>query len=604
VARRPQYPPIGDYALIADCHSSALVSHRASIDWCCMPRFDSGSCFGRLLDWKGAGHYSITPATEDFDFFRRYVVGTLVLETTFRTGGGEVKVTDCFTMRRGGRDNPHRQILRVVEGIRGAMELRLEIVPRFDYGEVRPWIRRHGLRQHSAIGGNDGLLIFTDVELDVFEEHGLAGDLQVRAGERVRLSMQYVHPEEIDPDPPDPPSPEDLDRRLDETVEWWRRWSSRGRLESPDGPAAIHSAVVLKSLVHGPTGAMVAAATTSLPEKVGGGRNWDYRFSWIRDSTFALQALGELGFDAEAEGFRRFVERSAAGNAGDLQIMFGVGGERRLVEVELDFLEGYRRSRPVRAGNGAYTQDQHDVYGELLALSWRWHQRGHSPEDDYWRFLVELVETAAARWRRADPGLWEVRGKPRHFVHSKVMCWAALDYGIKLAKECGRRAPTRRWGQVRDEIRRAVETRGYDHRRGVFVRAFGSKSMDAAVLLLPNAGFVGYDDERMVRTADAVQEDLGEKGLIWRYREDDGLEGEEGAFLACSFWLVECLARQGRREEAREVYDSAVSTANDVGLYSEEFDPQRGEMLGNFPQALTHLSHIAAAVALSGQPAD
>jgi GH15 family glucan-1,4-alpha-glucosidase len=413
-----------------------------------------------------------------------------------------------------------------------------------------------------------------------------------------------VHPEEIDESIPDPPNPEELDKRLDETIKWWRRWSSRGRLDSPDGAAAIHSAVVLKALSHAPTGALLAAATTSLPEKVGGGRNWDYRFSWIRDSTFALRALGELGYDAEADGFRRFVERSAAGNAEDLQIVFGVGGERRLVEVELDFLEGYRRSRPVRAGNDAYTQDQHDVFGELLGLSWRWHERGHSPDDDYWRFLLELVETAAANWRRVDPGIWEVRGKPHHFVHSKVMCWAALDYGLKLAKESGRRAPTRRWTKVRDEIRQAVETRGYDRKRGVFVRAFGTKAMDAALLLMPNVGFVDYDDERMVRTTDAVWEDLGQDGLLWRYREDDGLEGEEGAFLACSFWLAECLARQNRHDQARQVFDRAVSTANDVGLFSEEFDPKRGEMLGNFPQALTHLSHIAAAVALAGQPAD
>ncbi len=602
--RRSQYPPIADYALIADCHSAALVSHHASIDWCCMPRFDSGSCFGRLLDWKKAGYCSIAPATRAFESFRRYVEGTLVLETTFRTGGGEVRVTDCFTMRRGGAHNPHRQILRVVECVRGAVDLRVEVIPRFDYGEVEPWVRRHGLRMYSAIGGNDGLLISGEVDLEPFAEHGLAGDISIRAGERVRLSIQYVHPEEIDRSVPDPPSPEALDRRLDETIKWWRRWASRGRLDSADGPSVIHSAIVLKALTNGPTGAMVAAATTSLPESIGGGRNWDYRFSWIRDSTFAVRALGELGFDAEADGFRRFVERSAAGNADDLQIMFGVGGERRLVEVDLDFLEGYRRSRPVRAGNAAHLQDQHDVFGELLALSWRWHERGHSPDDDYWRFLAELVETAAVRWRKKDPGIWEVRGDPEHFVHSKVMCWAALDNGIKLAKEAGRRAPTRRWMKVRDEIRQAVETRGYDRRRGVFVRAFGSKAMDAALLLIPTVGFVDYDDERMVRTTDAVAEELGGDGLVWRYREDDGLEGGEGAFLACAFWLVECLARQGRHEEARRVFDSAVSTSNDIGLFSEECDPRRREMLGNFPQALTHLSHIAAAVALAGQPSE
>jgi GH15 family glucan-1,4-alpha-glucosidase len=389
---------------------------------------------------------------------------------------------------------------------------------------------------------------------------------------------------------------------VQETVKWWRRWSGRGRLESSDGPAAIHSAIVLKGLTNAPTGAMIASATTSLPEALGGGRNWDYRFSWIRDSAFALRSLGELGFDAEADGFRRFVERSAAGNEDDLQIVFGPGGERRLVEVEVPELEGYRRSRPVRAGNNAYTQDQHDVYGELLGLSWRWHERGRSPDDDYWRFLVDLVDAAASVWRRKDPGLWEIRGDPQHFVHSKAMCWAALDLGIKLAKESSRQAPVRRWTQTRDQIREAVETRGYDKRRGVFIRAFGNRAMDGALLLLPNVGFVEWDDDRMVRTTDAVWEELGEDDLIWRYRGPDGLEGEEGAFVPCSFWLVECLARQGRVEDARRIFDRAVSTANDVGLFSEEFDPKRRIMLGNFPQGLSHQSHIAAAVALAEPP--
>jgi pentatricopeptide repeat protein len=313
--------------------------------------------------------------------------------------------------------------------------------------------------------------------------------------------------------------------------------------------------------------------------------------------------LVELGRDDEADGFRRFVERSAAGHADELQIAYGVGGERRIGESELDDLDGYRGSRPVRVGNAAATQVQLDVYGHLVDLSWRWHQRGHSPDDDYWRFLVDLVEAAASRWGEPDRGMWEIRGRPQHFVHSKVMCWVALERGIALARECARRAPVRRWTKARDEIRRAVEADGFDRRRGVFVRAFGTRVMDAALLLVPSVGFVGYDDERMVRTTDAIRDELSDEGLLRRFRRPRKGAETEGVFLPCSFWLVECLVHQGRVEEAREVFDRAVSTGNDLGLFSEEFDPASGEMLGNFPQALTHLSHIAAAVALSGAAA-
>jgi GH15 family glucan-1,4-alpha-glucosidase len=343
---------------------------------------------------------------------------------------------------------------------------------------------------------------------------------------------------------------------------------------------------------------VAAAATTSLPERIGGSRNWDYRYTWIRDSAFTVRSLAELGFHAEADGFRRFVERSAAGSAEDLQVIYGLGGERRLDETELRHLEGYRRSRPVRLGNGAARQTQLDVYGHLLLLAYRWHQRGDSPDDDYWRFLVELVEAAATRWSEPDRGIWEMRGEPQHFVHSKAMCWSALEVGIRLAKECSRRAPTRRWAKARDECRRAIERHGYDRKRGVFVQAFDRPALDAALLLLPEAEFVEPTDARMVRTVDAIREELDEGGLLVRYRGADGLRGREGAFLACTFWLVECLARQGRAEEAREVFDRAASTGNDVGLFSEEYDPKAKQMLGNFPQGLTHLSHIAAALAL------
>jgi GH15 family glucan-1,4-alpha-glucosidase len=595
---RDPYPPISDYGFISDCHSVALVSSTGSVDWCCMPRVDVGSCFGRILDWRRGGYCRIAPVSGRPTSTRRYLDGTLVLETMFRSPSGEVRVIDCFTMRPGGAKEPNRQLLRVVEGVQGRVQLRVEVVPRFDYGEIRPWVRKHRAGLYTAIGGNDALVVTGDFDFED-RDHGLISREDVRAGQRLRLSIVYAAPEDIDPDPPDPPDPEDLDKRLDQTIQMWRRWARKGRLDSPDGPAAIRSALVLKGLTRAPTGAIAAAPTTSLPEAIGGGRNWDYRYSWIRDSWLTVRSLAELGYDAEAEGFRRFVERSAAGHADDLQIVYGVGGERRLIESEVDSLEGYRRSRPVRVGNDAHTQDQHDVFGTLLELAYRWHQRGHSPDDDYWHFLVDLVDEAARRWSDKDPGIWELRGKPEHFVHSKVMCWAALDRGITLARECARRAPTRRWTKVRDEIRRSIERNGYDRKRGVFVRAYGSKAMDASLLVIPVVEFCAFDDDRMVRTTDQIREELGKEGLLRRYLLSDGLKAEEGAFLPAQFWLAEVLARQGRMDDAREAFDRGVAAGNDLGLFSEEFDPRNDVALGNFPQGLTHLAHIGAAVAIA-----
>ncbi len=591
-----RYPPISDYALIADCHSAALVSRSGSIDWCCMPRLDAGSVFGRLLRWDDGGYCSVAPATQS-EVSRRYLEDTLVLETTFRTGGGEVRLFDCMTMRRGGAEEPYQQILRVVEGVRGQTRLRAVVCPRFDYGEVTPWIRQHAVRCYSAIGGNDALVVQSDADIAP-GRHDLEATFTVRPGERIRLSITFVRPEDLDSQsPPEPLQPEDLDRRLDETIKWWRRWASKVEVDERFPDPITRSAIVLKSLSNAPTGAIAAAPTTSLPEVPGGQSNWDYRYTWIRDSSFAVRSLADLGCEAEADGFRRFVERSAAGNAHDLQVLYGVGGERRLPELVLGAAEGYRGAKPVRVGNAAATQLQLDVYGELLDLSWRWHLRGHSPDDDYWRFIVDLVEAAATRWPQPDQGLWEDRGRARHYVHSKVMCWAALDRGIRLAEECLRSAPTRRWTQIRDRIRRAIERNGYDPARGVFVRVFDGKAVDAALLLLPVVDFVAWDDERMVRTADAVRRRLDDHGLLRRYPSRSG-SPREGAFLPASFWLVECLARQGRQEEAQDVFDRTMATANDLGLFSEEFDTLTGEMLGNFPQALTHLSHISAALAL------
>jgi len=360
----------------------------------------------------------------------------------------------------------------------------------------------------------------------------------------------------------------------------------------------VRSATVLKALTQATTGAIAAAATTSLPEAPGGSRNWDYRASWVRDSVFALRSLAELGYTAEADGFRRFIQRSAAGSAEELQIMYGLGGERRLVELTLDDLEGYGGARPVRIGNAATRQHQHDAYGELLDLAWAWHRQGRSPDADTWRFLVELVNQAAERWTTPDRGIWELRGQALHLVHSKVMCWVALDRGLRLAAELGFPAPVGRWTRTRTAIRAAVERHGYDPGRGVFTQAFDRHELDAALLLLPSVGFLAWDEPRMLRTVDAIRRELEVDGLLLRYRAPDGLEGTEGAFVACTFWLAECLARQGRTAEARAAFTRASATANDLGLFAEEFHAASGTLLGNFPQALTHLSHIAAAVAL------
>jgi GH15 family glucan-1,4-alpha-glucosidase len=596
------YPPIRDYALIGDCHTAALVSRECSIDWCCLPRFDSGSAFGRLLDWQRGGHCQITPAGGggSWEFTREYLEDTLVLRTRLRGRGGEAQVLDCLMVDERATRPRGSRLLRLIEGQQGTAELDIRIVPRFDYGQVTPWIRREGPGLHSAIGGNDALIVFCDQDLDEDPAHELIGRVRVGAGDRVRLMLEYSSPERVEAQLEQIPDPGALDRELRRTIAWWRRWASSISLSSRDEAATRRSGIVLKALTYAPTGAIAAAPTTSLPEVIGGVRNFDYRYAWVRDSSFSSRAFAELGAADDADAFRAFIMRSAAGHAEELQIVYGVGGERRLQAQELSELEGYRRSTPVLIGNGAAGQRQLDAYGELVNLTWRWHRRGHAPTDDDWRFLVSLIEHAAERWREPDRGIWEWPGKPDHFVHSKVMCWSALDRGIRLAQECMRRAPIRRWKRVRDELRRAIERRGYDRKRGVYVQAFDRKAMDGALLLLPRTEFVAWDDERMVRTVAAVREQLDAGGgLLYRYRRKDGLQGHEGAFLCCSFWLAECLARSGENAEARSVFDTAMATANDMGLLSEEVDPSSRELLGNFPQALTHLSHIDAAIALA-----
>jgi GH15 family glucan-1,4-alpha-glucosidase len=590
-------PSIGAYGLIGDCHSAALVSKEGSIDWCCLPRFDSGSCFGRLLDRERGGFCAVSLTDGDANWRgSSYLQHTLVLESVLEGQKGTVRVRDFFAMREHGAREPYRELIRLVECERGSVEVQFEVAPRFDYGTVRPWLRRASGDVFTAIGGDDGLVVWSDGELAARRDALLASG-RIHAGERLRLLIRFARPHLLE-DEQIALDAGQVDERLLKTVRWWRAWGKRLSEDGPDHDAVVRSALTLKALTYAPTGAIVAAPTTSLPEVMGGERNWDYRYSWVRDSTLAAHALSELGCEREARRFRHFIVRSSAGHAEDLQVLFGIGGERRISEERLD-LEGYRGSRPVRVGNDAAEQLQLDAFGEILNLAWRWHRRGHSPDDDEWRFFSELVDAAVERWSEPDRGIWEWPGEPRHFVHSKACCWAAVERGLGLAEECARKAPTRRWEKAREEIREAIEARGYDSDRGVFVQCFDEPALDAALLLLPVVGFVAFDDERMVRTTDAVAETLDARGFLYRYRRDDELAGEEGAFLACSFWLAECYARQGRLPLAREVFDRAVGAANPLGLFSEQIDPESGELLGNYPQTLTHLSHVAAAAALA-----
>ncbi|MGH2880797.1 MAG: glycoside hydrolase family 15 protein [Solirubrobacteraceae bacterium] len=587
---------IGDYGLIGDCHSAALISQTGSIDWCCLPRFDSGSCFGRLLDREQGGFCSVSLKGSYELGPRSYLDESTILQTVLNGPVGTIRVLDFFAMREQGALDPRRELIRIVECERGSADVQVEVAPRFDYGAVRPWLRRAARDAFTAIGGDDGLLVWSDRELSSDGET-LQANATIHAGERLRVLIRFVRPHLLERDRASLEAV-DIDSRLEETIKWWQAWRERLRRDGVDQDGVVRSALTLKALSYAPTGAIVAAPTASLPETFKGERNWDYRYSWIRDSTLSAHALANLGCEREARRFRHFIVRSSAGHADDLQVLFGIGGERRIAEESLD-LKGYRGSRPVRIGNGAAGQLQLDALGEILNLGWRWHLRGHPPDDDEWRFFSELVDTAARRWSEPDRGIWEWRGEPRHFVHSKACCWAAVDRGLRLAEECARKAPTRRWQTARSEIREAVETRGYDGARGVFCQCFEEPALDAALLLLPVVGFVDFDDERMVRTADAIADDLDAQGLLYRYREDDGLPGQEGAFLACSFWLAECYARQGRLPLAREVFDRVMALASPLGLFSEQADPQTGEMLGNYPQTLTHLSHVAAAVALA-----
>lgn len=567
-----------------------------------MPRIDSDSVFGRMLDWEKGGFCAITPTDEKFTSSRRYIPKTMILETHFKTESGEAKLIDFFAFDEERADHPRYDHVRIVEGMSGEMELFIAICPRFDYGDIVPYISCVEEGVYTAIGSNKGLIIQSEVPLDVAQHRDLTGSFRIRAGQRARLVIQFQYPEMIDETlERGLPGPEDFDEFLKRTHRWWQGWADK--MDAPFTPDSqtLRSTITLKSLTFERTGAIAAASTTSLPEWIGGERNWDYRYSWIRDSVFTVRALYQLGYVTEAGRFHQFIQRASAGNAEQMQIMYGVDGKRRLTEIDLDWLEGYKGSKPVRIGNRAAKQMQLDVYGELVEMAWEWNASGHENEPRYWEFLTDVINRVCDIWQTPDHGIWEVRGAPRHYVHSKAMCWVAVHRGVMLAEQNCLSAPTDRWSKVRDEIRHAIETKGYDAQRGVFVQDFGSRHLDAALLLLPRVGFIPYDDPRMIRTADAICEDLERDGLLLRYNSPDGLPNREGLFLPCTFWLAACLGAQGRRERAWKYYHRAASCANDVGLFSEEYDVESKEMLGNFPQALTHVSQIMARLALAGE---
>jgi GH15 family glucan-1,4-alpha-glucosidase len=592
--------PIADYGLLADCNSAALVSRDGSIDWLCLPRYDSDAIFARLLDPDG-GHWSIRPVGE-YRVERRYVPGTLVIETTFTTAAGVVRVRDAMAFAPGqrghdlGYDAPH-EVVRGLEGVSGSVELTMELVPRPEYGLVRPLIRvvEGGAK---TFGGPNRIEVASSAPLEI-RDAGLHATFAVRAGQRLGFAIVWAPPEHRDP--PKPTAPEDVAARLDDTVAAWRSWEAEHDVYAgPHRDLVRHSSRVLKGLTYRPTGAIVAAPTTSLPETVGGERNWDYRFSWIRDSSLTLEALYIGACTDEAEEFVSFMT-SAAGGGASLQIMYGIGGEHDLSERLLGHLRGWRDSAPVRVGNGAWDQVQLDVYGELLNALYVYRERLGELHPEIQAFVAELADTAARRWTEKDSGIWEMRGEPRHHLSSKVLCWTALDRAVKLAPALGEHgAKADEWARERDRVRDAILERGWSERAQAHAQSFDADELDGAALLMPIYGFLPATDERMRSTIEAIARDLTEDGLVLRYRAEeglnaDGLSGEEGTFVICSFWLVSCLAMAGEVERAEAMFAQLAGYANDLGLLGEEIDTANGEQLGNFPQAYSHIGLITAA---------
>jgi len=594
--------PIADYALLSDCQGSALVSRAGSIDWACLPRFDSPATFARLLGPQG-GHWRIAPIAEAH-IERAYVADTMVLRTVVRTERGSFALTDALALspedggHQIGLHSPH-VIIRHLEGLDGEVDVDVELAPRAEYGLTVPVFTPvpGGLRSR---GGPQSYVVSSTVDLDAARGTACAR-VHLRAGDNHSFALGIGSPWTP---PEDPWTGERIEKAIEATVRAWRSWSTLHQSYDGAYPEAVrHSGRVLQALTFAPSGAMVAAPTTSLPEQPGGGRNWDYRFCWIRDASLTLSALWVAACPDEAHEFFDFLATAAGGALDDhsaLQILYGIGGERLVPEYELDHLPGYAASRPVRVGNGAWDQTQLDVYGELMAAAALLADQIGTFDAGTARFLVGVANTAAARWGEADQGIWEVRGGPRHFVYSKVMCWVALDRAITLAPSIDAEDRVGAWTTTRDDIRAAIEERGWSEQAGAFTQSYDSDELDASNLMMPIVGFLPATDARMRATIDAIAERLtDDQGFVYRYRGADGLEGEEGTFAICTYWLIECLAMAGEVTRARALFERLSGFANDVGLMSEEIDPHTGLLLGNFPQAFTHVGLVNAAWAIT-----
>jgi len=581
---------IEDYALIGDCHTAALVGLDASIDWLCLPRFDAEACFAALLGTPEHGRWQLAPAGKIHAARRRYRGETLVLETEFQTDDGIVCVIDCMPPR-----TEHAELVRLVEGRRGQVRMRMELVIRFVYGSIVPWVHRvsNGIE---AIAGPDRLRLETPAPLRG-EKFTTVSDFTVSEGETIPFVLSWS--------PSHEPAPRcsDAAKAVARAERWWTDWARRCADESPWREAVVRSLVTLKALTYAPTGGIVAAPTTSLPEQLGGRRNWDYRYCWLRDSTFTLDALLLSGYHEEARAWRAWLLRAIAGKPSQFQIMYGLAGERLLHEFEIPWLPGYEGSKPVRVGNAAFEQLQLDVYGEVLDAMHQARRAGLAPEETGWRLERAMASYLETGWRKPDEGIWEVRGPRRHFTHSKVMAWVGLDRAIKAVEVFGLEGPIDRWRAVRDAVHAEICQESFDPDLGAFVQSYGAKLLDASLLMMPLVGFLPATDPRIRGTVAAIHKHLTtEDGFVARYASGpnvDGLPPGEGAFLACSFWLADNLALQGRQAEAEQLFERLLEVRNDVGLLSEEFDPNARRLVGNFPQAFSHVALINTAQNLS-----
>ena len=582
---------IEDYALIGDCQTAALVGRNGSIDWLCWPRFDSPACFAALLGTPENGYWRISPLDRSAKIRRAYRAGTLVLDTEFETGEGAVTLTDFMPVQSGQSD-----LVRIVTGRRGRVAMETEGVLRFDYGASVPLVTLGADRLSArAVAGPDMALLCSPVALENRERRTWA-KFEVGAGEELVFVLTHSEshleaPRKVDPHD-----------ALAQTEAFWKDWSARCKVGGEWSGAVCRSLITLKALTYAPTGGMVAAPTTSLPEKIGGVRNWDYRYCWLRDATLTLLALMDAGFYDEARAWREWLLRAVAGSPGQIQIMYGIGGERRLPEFELPWLAGYEGSKPVRIGNAAAAQLQLDVFGEVIDALYQACKGGLARDDAAWGVQVALLRHLEKVWVQPDQGMWEVRGPPRHFTYSKMMCWVAFDRAVKMVEAFGLPGPVERWRKLRDRIHSDVCERGVSPKRGCFVQSYGSEELDASLLLIPIVGFLPASDARVKQTVDAIERELTIDGLVQRYlthESVDGLPAGEGVFLACSFWLADNLCLQGRLDEARALFERLLGLANDVGLLAEEYDPAARRFLGNFPQAFSHVALVDTALNLS-----